>query len=169
MTKAYYLTIEVKSEHLEDGLGYMVAFSLPEDVSSPIDMPEFGAWEAEVRKAVLAAGDQCLHKDPYVKKLALASLMHDLAELNARCDIQVGFLADAPAVQIFSTNPYDNTIEIDFTDRDGHHKINETGLSDFHNAAVIENGRTGLTDITRRHFPFKKAGKNAAPKNQPKP
>lgn len=150
MTKAYYLTIEVKSEHLESGLGYMVAFSLPDGVASPIDMPEFERWQAEVRKAVLTAGDQCLHDDSYIKKLALAALMQDLAELNKRYDIQIGFMPDAPAVQIFSTNPYDNTIEIDFIDHEGQHKINET-------------------DITRKHFPFQKKIAAPAPKNQPKP
>ncbi|HYD17167.1 MAG TPA: hypothetical protein VEF76_01645 [Patescibacteria group bacterium] len=154
MTKTYCLTIEVESKTITNGLGYMVAFNLPDDDEKILRQKGFQAWADQVKDAVLSAGDAVYDCDPYTKKLAIAELMNELADLNAASPIQIAGDAEVPAVQIQSSNPYDNRIEIDFTDADGHYSVIEKGLADLERRTITAHGATGLVDGTRRHFPF---------------
>ncbi len=154
MVKTYCLTIEVESKAIKNGLGYMVAFTLPDDGLSPAETKEFAGWADKVRAAVLRAGDQVYDPDPYTKKLAIAELMNDLDALSATHGIKIAGAKDLPAVQIQSTNPYDNRLEIDFTDKDGHFAVTEKGLADLERRAIAAHGHTDVVEGARRHFPF---------------
>ncbi len=157
MAKSYCLTVEVKSETIENGLGYLVAFSLPDDRFKPGEMHEFSEWCEGVKEAVLRAGDQVFDSDPYTKKLAIAELMNAFEELNARFSIRIGGQPGEPTVQIQSTNPYDSQIDISFSGADGQFQVSEHGLHDLQRSKVDENGKTGLVEGTPHHFPFTKA------------
>jgi len=154
MTKSYCLTVEVGSETIENGLGYLVAFTLADPSKTPDQTPGFAQWANDVRDAVLRAGDQVFDPDPYSKKLAIAELMNDLAELNKKSSVKIGGIAGVPAVQIQSTNPYDARIEVDFTAADGQFNVVEKSLADLARRKISGHGQTGLTDGTRAHFPF---------------
>ncbi len=158
MAKSYCLTIEVKSDHIENGLGYMVAFRLPPGIHSPAEAKDFSNWSEEVRKAVLTAGDLPFHADNYTRKLALAELMHDLDTLNKKYDIQIGFIDHTPALQIRSTNPFDKEISADFEDEAGHFTVTETSLADRQQAKVEKHGKMAVVEgLKTKDFPFKKA------------
>jgi hypothetical protein len=157
MAKTYCLTVEVKSETIENGIGYMIGFSLPDESLLPIQMPDYPEWCDEVKAAVLRAGDQVFDPDPYTKKLAIAELMNELSQINDHYGIRIGGQADVPAVQIQSTNPFDNQIEVEFSGRDGQFKVIEHSLRDLERSKVDEHGKTGLVEGTRRHFPFTKS------------
>jgi len=154
MAKLYCLTVEVESKAIKNGLGYMIAFTLPDDGKTPMQTKEFVDWADKVREAVLRAGDQVYDPDPYTKKLAIAELMNDLSELNNSHGIQIVGGKDLPAVQIQSTNPYDSRIEIDFTGKDGHFNVVEKSLADLERRAIAAHGHTDVVDGSRRHFPF---------------
>jgi hypothetical protein len=156
MAKAYCLTVEVKSETIENGLGYMIAFSLPDDRLQPAQLADFSEWSEKVKAAVLRTGDKVFDPDPYTKKLAIAELMNTFSELNEGYSIQIGGPAGEPTVQIQSTNPYDNQIDIAFTGSDGQFQVSEHGLHDLKRSKVDENGRTSLVEGTPHHFPFTK-------------
>jgi hypothetical protein len=164
MAKSYCLTIEVKSETIENGLGYMIGFSLPDERLQPAQAAGFEDWSERVKAAVLRAGDQVFDPDPYTRKLALAELMNELTQLNDSYSIRIGGLGDVPAVQIQSTNPYDKQIEVEFTGSDGEFAVTERSLQDLQRARVEENGRTGLLEGAPRHFPFTKAVPAAIPR-----
>lgn len=164
MAKAYCLTIQVKSAHIENGLGYMVAFRLPPGSENPDEHPDFKAWAEEVREAVLGTGDSPFSADPYTKKLALTQLMHDLAELNAKYSIRIDGLDGMPAVQIHSTNPYDSEIDLDFTGVDGHFSIVEKNIHGHMLNRVSDHGKTGVIEGNSKHFPFEKESRPAAPR-----
>lgn len=168
MAKSYCLTVEVKSETIENGLGYMIAFSLPDDRLQPGELHDFSAWCDEVKAAVLRAGDQVFDPDPYTKKLAIAALMNDFADLNEQFSIRIGGPPGEPTVQIQSTNPYDNQIDIAFTGSDGEFRVSEHGLHDLQRSKVDENGKTGLVEGTPHHFPFTKTPP-VLPKKPPQP
>lgn len=125
MANIYCLSVAVASDFVENGLECKVAFCLPPGSNSPSDMPEFLAWQEDVKTAILNMGDQCLHPDAYTKKLALAELMHDLAAINKCYGIQIIGTPQIPTVQIISTNPFDNMIEIRFSGFDGAYKVAE--------------------------------------------
>ena len=168
MPKSYCLTVEVKSETIENGLGYLVAFSLPDDRFKPAEMHEFSEWCEGVKAAVLRAGDQVFDPDPYTKKLAIAELMNAFDELNARFSIRIGGQPGEPTVQIQSTNPYDNQIDVSFSgDDDGTFHVKEHGLHDLQRSKVDENGKTGLVEGTPHHFPFTKAAPAVVKKPPP--
>lgn len=169
MAKSYCLTVEVKSETIENGLGYMIGFSLPDDRLQPAQIADFTEWSERVKTAVLRAGDQVFDPDPYTRKLALAELMNELNHLNERYTLRIGGTGDVPAVQIQSTNPYDKQIEIEFTGNDGEFTVTERSLQDLQRAKVDENGKTGLLEGTTRHFPFTKAVPAAIPRKPPAP
>lgn len=169
MAKSYCLTIEIKSEQIAGGLGYMIAFRLPDDKITPEETPGFATWRDAVRQAVMALGDQAFHPDPYTKKLAIANLMHDLDDINRHHAIQIGFCADAPAVQIHSTNPFDNQIDIDFTDEDGHFRVDERNPALAPTAHVAEQGKTGIIEAGRKNFPFNKPPEDPRPSSAAKP
>jgi len=154
MTKTYCLTIEVGSDTIANGLGYMVAFSLPSDNIAPADHPQFSEWASQVRDAVLRAGDQVFSSDPYTKKVAIAELMNELADLNNDYDLQVKGSAAVPDVQIQSTNPYDPRIDISFTSGDGDFTVTERGLADLARRKISGHGQTGLVEGSKSHFPF---------------
>jgi hypothetical protein len=164
MAKSFCLTVEVKSETIENGLGYMIAFSLPDDKLQPAQMGDFPAWSERVKTAVLRAGDQVFDPDPYTRKLALAELMNELTHLNDTYSIRIGGHSDVPAVQIQSTNPYDKEIEIEFTGSDGEFSVTERSWQDLQRSKVEENGKTGLVEGTRRHFPFTKVAPAGLPR-----
>lgn len=170
MTKAYCLTVEVESKHIENGLGYLVAFALPDDKFEPAQMTEYPEWAEKVKQAVLRAGDQVYNPDPYTKKLAIAELMNEFEELNAAYSIQITGSPDLPALQIQSTNPYDSRLEIDFTGKEGEFTVVEKGLSDLERRTISSHGKTGLVDGARRHFPFTQNPPSIATKpHKPKP
>ncbi|MDE1151512.1 MAG: hypothetical protein PW788_03150 [Micavibrio sp.] len=154
MTKSYCLTVEVGSETIENGLGYLVAFTLADDSKTPDQTPGFARWADQVRDAVLRAGDQVFDPDPYTKKLAIAELMNDLAALNGKSAVKVGGIKGVPAVQIQSTNPYDPRIEADFTSADGQFNVVEKTLSDLARRKISGHGQTGIAEGARAHFPF---------------
>ncbi len=164
MAKAYCLTVQIKSAHIENGLGYMIAFRLPPGAGTPDNHPEFALWADEVRESVLRAADLPFSADPYTKKLAISQLMHDLDDLNAKYDIRIGGLAGMPAVQIHSTNPYDNEIDIDFTDTEGSFSVLEKSLHDHARNRVSDHGKTGLIEGNSKHFPFEKETRPAPPR-----
>lgn len=164
MTKSYCLTVDVKSDHIANGLGYMIGFRLPADNMEPSQMAEFPRWSEEVRRAVLEAGDLPFNPDPYTKKLAIADLMQALDDINRKYNIQIGFVKDVPAVQIHSSNPYDNQIDIDFSGTSGKFRVTETSLADRERARVVEHGRTGIVDADKGRFPFEKSPPSAAPR-----
>ena len=157
MAKSYCLTVEVKSETIENGLGYMIAFSLPDDKLQPGQVADFSDWAEQVKAAVLCAGDQVFDSDPYTKKLAIAELMNELAELNDRFSVRIGGQPGEPTVQIQSTNPYDPQIDISFSGADGTFSVREHGLHDLQRSKVDENGKTSLVEGTPHHFPFTKS------------
>jgi hypothetical protein len=160
MPTAHCLTIEVKSDTAAGpgGAGYMVAFTLPANMTDadPQAHPSFEAWSAAVRAAVIAAGDMPFHADTYTRKVAMATLMHDLAELNRRFPLRIGGIEGVPAVQIHSTDPLARQIEIDFTDEDGDFSLTERNPQLAPNAEVREQGRLGLMPAARKAFPFDK-------------
>ena len=153
MAKTYCLTVEVGSEAIQNGLGYMIGFNMPND-QAPLDSPQFPTWSAEVRDAVLRAGDQVFDPDPYTKKLAIAELMNNLHDLNTRYGIQVTGDAKVPAVQIQSTNPYDPRIDVNFNGADGDFQVIERSLADLARRKISGHGQTGFVEGARAHFPF---------------
>ncbi len=169
MTKTYCLTIEVASKSMTNGLGYMVAFTLPGDDENVLSQKGFNTWADKVKDAVLRAGDAVYDPDPYTKKLAIAELMNDLSALNASSPIQIEGAGEVPAVQIQSANPYDNRIEINFTGNDGHYSVAEKGLADLERRTVTAHGHTGVVDGSRRHFPFTTQPPALSPSRTPKP
>lgn len=164
MAKAYCLTVQIKSAHIENGLGYMIAFRMPDDIESPDAHPAFAAWAEEVRDAVLLAGDLPFSSDSYTKKLAVGQLMHDLADLNARYDIRINGANGMPAVQIHSTNPFDSEIDIDFTDTAGHFSVVEKNMHEAARNRVSDHGKTGVIEGNPKHFPFEKGSRPAPPR-----
>lgn len=154
MTKSYCLTVEVGSDTIKNGLGYMVTFAVPDEAVSPQATPGFTSWSDKVRDAVLRAGDQVFDPDSYTKKVAIAELMYELSVLNGQSGITVGSDGKAPAVQIQSTNPYDPRIEINFTSADGDFHVVEKGLSDLERRKISGHGATGVQEAGRGHFPF---------------
>lgn len=156
MKKPYCLTVDVKSPHIENGLGYMISFVLPANNHAPEMMAEFPLWHEAVRDAVLAAGDAPFSDDPYTRKLALANLMHTLDDLNKIHSIRIGGVDGAPAVQIRSSNPYDPRIDLDFIGEDGRFRVTESTLDDAARAKVQGHGTTRLIEGPLREYPFEK-------------
>lgn len=155
MTKIYCLTVEVESKAIKNGLGYMIAFTVPDEKLTPAQTKDFAEWSDKVKQAVLRAGDQVYDPDPYTKKLAIAELMHDLSALNDSYPIKITGWGDLPAVQVQSTNPYDNRLEMDFTGKDGRFNVVEKGLADLERRAIAAHGNVDVVDGSRRHFPFR--------------
>lgn len=156
VVKSYCLTVEVESAHIKGGIGYMIAFSLPDDDASPSRFPELAAWKEDVKKIVLRTGDMCFYPDAYTKKLAIAGMVDDLLSLNRKYSIKISSTPQAPAVQIHSTNPFDPVIEIDFDGSGAGHRTCEKDFSDLHRPTVSRHGKTSLTAATRKYFPFRK-------------
>ncbi len=154
MTKSYCLTVEVGSDSIKNGLGYMITFSLPDEKVSPQATPGFNAWSDKVRDAVLRAGDQVFDPDPYTKKVAVAELMYELSVLSGESGITIATGSRVPAVQIQSTNPYDPRIEVSFTNADGDFHVTEKSLSDLERRKISGHGATGVQEAGRGHFPF---------------
>jgi hypothetical protein len=71
-------------------------------------------------------------------------------------------------VQIQSTNPYDNQIDIAFSGADGEFHVTEHSMHDLKRAKVEENGKTGFVEGTPHHFPFTKTAPPAI-KRPPSP
>ncbi len=154
MTKSYCLTVEVGSDSIKNGLGYMVTFSVPDEKVSPQATPGFTQWSDQVRDAVLRAGDQVFDPDTYTKKVAIAELMYELSVLSGTSGIIIASDGRVPAVQIQSTNPYDPRIEINFTSTDGDFHVSEKSLSDLERRKITGHGATGVQEAGRGHFPF---------------
>ena len=154
MTKSYCLTVEVGSDSIKNGLGYMITFSLPDDTVAPQATPGFTQWSDKVRDAVLRAGDDVFSPDSYTKKLAIAELMYELSVLNGESGINIVSSVRVPAVQIQSTNPYDPRIEVNFTNTDGDFHVTEKSLSDLERRKITGHGATGVQEAGRGHFPF---------------
>lgn len=166
MPTAHCLTVEVQSDigtspGVPCGVGYMVTFSLPANMDTypPQDHPSFAGWSEAVRRLVLAAADLPFHADAYTRKTAMATLMHDLAELNHQFPLRIGGINGTPAVQIQSTDPLARQIELDFTDDDGDFAITEKNPRLAPTAVVAEQGRLGLVPAGRKAFPFDKPAK----------
>lgn len=165
MSTAHCLTVEVKGQtNPNTGVGYMIAFSLPANManSNPADHPSFARWSDEVRKIIIATGDLPFHPDGYTRKMALANLMHDLAELNRSFPLRIGAAkGGVPAVQIHATDPLARQIELDFTDEDGAFSVVERNPQICPTAEVREQGRIGLMAAARKAFPFDKPSSDA--------
>lgn len=167
MTTAHCLTVEVQSAPPApdaaasapySGVGYMITFVLPANMQGhdPASHPSFRSWTAAVRTAVLAAGDLPFHPDSYTRKLALANLMNDLAEINSRFPLRIGGEGATPAVQIYSTDPAACQFELDFSEDDGDFTVIERNPAHGPSAEVREQGRVGLIPAGRKIFPFDK-------------
>ena len=155
MAKAYCLTIEVKSPHIENGLGYMVTFVSP-DGKDPRQSPDFPAWSQRIAKAAMDAGDAPFNPDPYTKKLAIAGLMHELDHINKDFALQIGFVANTAAVAIHSSNPADRRVFIDFSDRDGNFTVQEKDIAGMPAGSIGGHGKIGLIEAGADRFPFEK-------------
>ncbi|MBI1214904.1 MAG: hypothetical protein GC185_03680 [Alphaproteobacteria bacterium] len=156
MTTRYCLTVEVESEAIENGLGYMIGFTLPAGAQTPQQAAGFDDWRRDVTHAVLRAGDKLFDADPYAAKLAVAELMNELAALNACHAIQIGGGDGLPAVQVRSSNYYDPRIDIDFTGKDGHFTVRKRTKAHYGPAPdlkITAHGHTGCIPAAR-DFPF---------------
>lgn len=163
MAKSYCLTVEVKSAQIENGLGYLIGFQLPNDDVTPDQLSEFSSWCDRVKDAVLQCGDEPFSPDAYTRKVAIAELMHALDDINRNFNIQIGNSGVVPAVQIHSTNPFDNKITIDFTPEQGNFRVTERGIADLERARVNEHGKMRIVDGNHQDFPFDDAAAPTAP------
>ena len=174
MSTAHCLTVEVKGQSTPAvGVGYMITFTLPANMrdTNPESHPRFAEWAAAVRTAVLDSADLPFHGDTFTRKMALANLMHDLAEINRAFPLRIGGSNGVPAVQIHSTDPQARQIELDFRDEDGDFSVIERNPQVSPVAEVREQGRIGLMAAARKAFPFDKpaATPPKAAKNPPRP
>lgn len=166
--KSYCLTVQVQSEHIENGLGYMIAFQLQDDRLNPDQDPEFAVWSERIRQAVLRTGDQPFDPDTYTRKVAIAELMHELDAINRSSGIQIVSGGLIPAVRIRSTNPYDKKINIDFTSDEGTFCVTEYGLEDQARSRVREHGKTGVVAAGTERFPFEQDPPSRRPPFSPR-
>lgn len=164
---SFRLAVELTSQDITNGLGYFVTFSLPSGALPPdADFekdPAFSDWKNDVLDVVTRAGDLPFSGDDWTRKVAIAQMMNELAELNDRHIFQIGFKNNVPAVEIHSSNPHDPRLALDFTDRDGgftleHHKAARGGFG-----RIRENGRHFVTDVNNFDFPFEAAPETALP------
>lgn len=170
MTGHYCLTVEIESKAIAGGLGYMVAFTLPDGKLQPAQMAEFSNWHDDVKNAVLRAGDQVFATDAYTRKLAIAELMNELSALNGAYPIHIGGAKGLPAVQIQSSNPHDARIDIDFSAKEGHFIVKERAQTRPAPASlrIGGHGQTGLIEAARE-FPFHQDAPKPAPQKKHAP
>lgn len=155
MAKTYCLAIEVKSEHIEGGLGYLIAFQNTQNNPQPPEQsPDFGAWSQKMRDVVRDAGDAPFNPDPYTRKVAIAELMYEIEKANAAFSFKIEGNAAIPAVQVQSTNPHDKRIWINFADEDGQIEVVEKKSLQLVPCKISEDGKISVIDGKTRAFPF---------------
>lgn len=171
MTKTYCLAIDVKSPHIESGLGYMLTFHAKDAKAHPEQTEGFDAWAAAVRSAVEEAGDQPFNPDPYTRKVAIAELMYEIEKINSAYPFVIGGNATRPAVEVQSSNPRDNRIVIDFTGEDGQFDVAEKKSRQSIPGRICGEARTMVLEGKTATFPFLPAASGGmappAPKNRP--
>ncbi|MFN7115102.1 MAG: hypothetical protein ACK4PK_12175 [Alphaproteobacteria bacterium] len=154
MAKTYCLAIDVKSPHIDGGLGYMLTFRTADGSSNPEQAEGFGAWANAVRTAVLDAGDQPFNPDPYTRKVAIAELMYEIEKINSAHPFKIESTATRAAVEIQSSHPDDKSIRISFLGNDGQIDVAEKKSPQFMQGRGGENGRITVLDSTTTAFPF---------------
>lgn len=152
---SYCLAIEVDSTQKTAGLGYMLAFRVPDERPLPHDaMQQFKNWMNDVKEAVLNAGDRPFDSDAYTRKVALAELMYDIEKINAAYGFKIGSFDGKPAVSIHSTDPADRRISVNFGAEDGQIDVREEASQRRQPARITSHGKTYLLDTGAAQFPF---------------
>lgn len=154
MAKTYCLAIDVKSPHIDGGLGYLLSFRTPDAKISPEQTPGFDAWAKAVRSAVQDAGDQPFNPDAYTRKVAIAELMYEIEKINSAYAFKIEGTADRPAVEVQSSNPHDKRVQINFAGEDGHFEVVEKRSAQYIAGAIAEDGRITVLDGDTVSYPF---------------
>lgn len=157
MAKTYCLAIDVKSRHIDGGLGYMLTFHAKDSKTSPENTEGFDAWAAAVRTAVLDAGDQPFNPDPYTRKVAIAELMYEIEKINSASPFVIEGTPTRPAVEVQSSNPHDKRIVINFTGEDGQFEVVEKRSRQYIPGRIGEDGRVTVLDGKEAVYPFQPA------------
>lgn len=153
MAKTYCLAIDVKSPHIDGGLGYLLTFR-SEGAGNPEQAEGFDAWAHAVRTAVLDAGDQPFNPDPYTRKVAIAELMYEIEKLNSVHPFKIENTATRAAVEIQSSHPQDKRILISFLGEDGQIDVVEKKSPQYMQGRIGENGQITVLDAKTTAFPF---------------
>jgi hypothetical protein len=153
MAKTYCLAIDVKSPHIDGGLGYLLTFR-SEKAGTPEQAEDFEAWTDAVRRAVLDAGDQPFNPDPYTRKVAIAELMYEIEKLNSAYPFKIEGTATRAAVEIQSSHPQDKRILVNFLGDDGQIDVVEKKSPQYLQGRIGENGRVTVLDAKTTAFPF---------------
>lgn len=153
MATTYCLAIDVKSPHIDGGLGYLLTFSA-DAKHSPEDTPGFEDWSRAVRRAVMEAGDQPFNPDPYTRKVAVAELMYEIEKINSAHPFKIGGNGARAAVEIQSSHPHDKSIQINFTGEEGQIEVVEKQSPQHMIGRINENGRVTVMDSKTTAFPF---------------
>ncbi|HRI76471.1 MAG: hypothetical protein H3C49_00420 [Alphaproteobacteria bacterium] len=169
MAKTYCLAIDVKSPHIDGGLGYMLTFHAKDSKTSPEKTEGFDAWADAVRTAVRDAGDQPFNPDPYTRKVAIAELMYEIEKINSAHPFVIEGTATRPAVEVQSSNPHDKRIVVNFTGEDGQFDVVEKRSRQYIPGRIGEDGRVTVLDSKETTFPFLPAqsGGMAPPAQKP--
>jgi hypothetical protein len=156
MAKQFCLGIEVESEYIEGGLGYMLNVRTPDGFDgAPQTHPQFSHWVAELTAAVREAGDEPYNPDSYTKRVAIAELMHDIHRINQKYGFTVESDDSMPAVQIQSSNPYDFRIDIGFSEQAGRFRVQERVAEDRNaDLQIVKDGNIHVLSAETREFPF---------------
>jgi len=157
MAKTYCLAIDVKSPHIDGGLGYMLTVRTADGKSNPEQTEGFDVWANAVRTAVLDAGDQPFNPDPYTRKVAIAELMYEIEKINSAHPFKIEGTDSRAAVEVQSSHPDDKSIAINFLGDDGQIDVAEKKSPQFLQGRVGENGRITVLDGKTTAFPFSPA------------
>lgn len=154
MAKTYCLAIDVKSPHIDGGLGYMLSFRTPDSKISPEQTPGFDAWAKAVRAAVIDAGDQPFNPDAYTRKVAIAELMYEIEKINSAHGFKIESTGNRPAVEVHSSNPHDKRVQINFAGEDGQFDVIEKRSAQYIAGTITEEGRITVMDANEASYPF---------------
>ncbi len=170
MAKTYCLAIDVKSPHIDGGLGYMLSFRTPDAATPPEKTPGFDAWTTAVRAAVQDAGDQPFNPDDYTRKVAIAELMYEIEKINSAHGFKIEGTATRAAVEVQSSNPHDKRILVNFSGEDGQFDVIEKKSAQYIPGRIGEDGRVTVLDAKTTAFPFAPAvsGGIAPPSSAPR-
>jgi hypothetical protein len=167
-TRSFRLAIDVDSAEIDNGLGYMIAFSVPKDCFDAgvcfETTPEFALWRKAVIEAVTQSADQPFSPDNWTRKVAIAELMNELARLNDSHVFQIGHITNVAAVEIHSSNPDDPRLQLDFIGREG--ACNTQARHDVPKSfgKIGSNGRAVITNLDSLAFPFEPLDEILLPK-----
>jgi len=169
MAKTYCLAIDVKSPHIDGGLGYLLTFHTKDGKLPPEQTAGFDAWTDAVRTAVLDAGDQPFNPDPYTRKVAMAELMYEIEKINSAHPFKISGTATRAAVEVQSSHPGDKRILINFAEEDGQIDVVEKKSPQYMEGRIGENGRVTVVDSKTSVFPFVPAAADGSGMAPPAP